>query len=480
MSNEPFNTQRDLFGADFHRPRFHYLPPKNWMNDPNGLLQWQGQYHLFYQHNPSGPLWGNMHWGHAVSDDLVHWTDLPIALAPTPGGPDEAGCFSGCAVVNNVPTLIYTGVTGERFDIQTQCIAVSHDNMLTWAKYPDNPVLRDVPPEAGQTSDFRDPFVWKADSVWYMLVGSSTKNVGGTVFLYRSSDLVTWEYLNPAFMGDSEHYNEIWECPNLFKLGDQWVLIVSGNTGAVTGTVFYFVGSFDGFHFSPVTEGVLDYGHLYAPLTFSDDLNRLLMFGWIREARSEVFQDLAGWSGVQAIPRTLTLDDQNRLIMKPVPELEQIRGTHFHYDSGTIPTDKYLEVRGHYLDIEAIFQPNIDELCGITVSAAEDDSERTDVVFEAGSQHLMVHNVSPIAHESKIIHTRKVPHELSDGEPLKLRLLLDGSVLELIANDRTSITSRIYASSADSDRIKLIGSASQLKSLDIYEMPSIWQSSKSK
>src|SRR5215813_2310009 len=99
---------RKQLETDPHRPGFHYLPPKNWMNDPNGLIQWEGKFHLFYQHNPNGPVWGNIHWGHAVSPDLVHWSDLPIALAPTPGGPDEVGCFSGCAVNNGVPTLIYT------------------------------------------------------------------------------------------------------------------------------------------------------------------------------------------------------------------------------------------------------------------------------------------------------------------------------------------------------------------------------------
>src|SRR5919107_323476 len=104
---------RALLAADVHRPRYHFLPPANWMNDPSGLIHWNGHYHLFYQHNPFGPLWGNMHWGHAMSPDLVHWRHLPLALAPTPGGPDQDGCFSGCAfVAEGVPTVIYTGVRG--------------------------------------------------------------------------------------------------------------------------------------------------------------------------------------------------------------------------------------------------------------------------------------------------------------------------------------------------------------------------------
>ena len=112
-------TGEQRAAMDMHRPRYHFLPPANWMNDPNGLIQWQGKVHMFYQHNPDAPFWALMHWGHAVSEDGVHWTHLPIALAPTSGGPDKDGCFSGCAVDNDgVPTLVYTGVRPE-----CQCIA---------------------------------------------------------------------------------------------------------------------------------------------------------------------------------------------------------------------------------------------------------------------------------------------------------------------------------------------------------------------
>jgi len=143
---------RGKLADDLHRPQYHFLPPANWMNDPNGLIQWRGQYHLFYQHNPGCPCWGTMHWGHAVSENLVHWTDLPIALAPTPGGPDADGCWSGCAVDNDgIPTLIYTGVFPQR-----QCIATSTDDLLTWEKHAGNPVIA-APPEGLDVTGFRDP-----------------------------------------------------------------------------------------------------------------------------------------------------------------------------------------------------------------------------------------------------------------------------------------------------------------------------------
>src|SRR5688572_12844442 len=122
-----------------HRPQYHFLPPANWMNDPNGLIQWQGQYHMFYQYNPNGPFHGTIHWGHAISSDLVHWEHLPIALAPTPGGPDEDGCWSGCAVDDGgVPTFIYSGA---RNRVERACLATSSDGLLTWEKYPGNPII---------------------------------------------------------------------------------------------------------------------------------------------------------------------------------------------------------------------------------------------------------------------------------------------------------------------------------------------------
>jgi len=160
------------------RPRYHFQPPTNWMSDPNGPIQWKGQYHLFYQHHPYSPLWGPIHWGHAVSTDLVHWTHLPIALTPTPGGPDADGCWSGCAVDDDgVPTLIYTGVSRDSACQaqyrQTQCLATSKDDLRTWQKDPDNPVIASPPAAYDvRVTGFRDPCVWKEDGAWYGVIGS--------------------------------------------------------------------------------------------------------------------------------------------------------------------------------------------------------------------------------------------------------------------------------------------------------------------
>ena len=219
----PFWTElREKLAADPQRPRYHFLPPANWMNDPNGLLFWKGKYHIFYQHNPYAPKCDPNHWGHALSEDLVHWTHLPIALAPTPDGPDNVAAGTGCAVDNSgVPTIIYTG-----FPSQVQCIATSNDDMITWKKHDGNPVL-DSPPKGLEVVGFRDPCVWKEKDDCYMLIGSGIKGIGGTCLLYRSKDLIDWEYLHPLCIGDGKSTGDMWECPDFFPLGNKHVLLVS-------------------------------------------------------------------------------------------------------------------------------------------------------------------------------------------------------------------------------------------------------------
>lgn len=466
---------RNRLRSDFQRPRYHFLPPAHWMNDPNGFFQWKGRYHLFYQHNPDGSFWANMHWGHAVSDDLVHWEDLPIAMAPTPGGPDAAGVFSGCIVDDGVPTAIYTGAAGPRYNRQTQCIAVSHDDLLTWEKYAGNPVLAEVPEEAGQTDDFRDPFVWKEGDTWYMVLGSRIKDVGGTIFLYRSPDLRAWEYLGPAVIGDLNVSGENWECPNFFPLGAKWVLIVSTHTGPIMGTVQYFVGTYSNFRFTPEVHGIYDHGYMYAPLTTVDDKGRRLLIGWLREGQPPEAQRSAGWSGVQSIPRELSLDDRNRLVSVPVPELATLRGAHTALHDVALGAVSALDVRGLYLDIEAEIALEPDGVFCLCVACADDDTEHTDILYDAAAQQLRVQIHAPHVEATHILPLRTANHPLDAGEPLRLRILLDGSVLEIIANGRTSLTERIYVRHAGHDGLRLGGNSGRVRSMDIWEMPSIWR-----
>ena len=200
-----------------HRQMWHFSPKAGWMNDPNGLIYFKGKYHIFYQFNPYGTKWSAMHWGHAISDDLVNWEHLPIALAPSEpyDNHPEGGCFSGSAVDDNgILTLIYTATTnyGDGF-VQSQCIATSEDG-IRFQKYAGNPVIP-APPACG-SSDFRDPKVWKHHDKWYMVVGSS-KDRKGKALLYRSDNLREWQYVNVLCESRGE-WGTMWECPDFFEI----------------------------------------------------------------------------------------------------------------------------------------------------------------------------------------------------------------------------------------------------------------------
>jgi len=442
------------------------------MNDPNGVIQWQGRYHLFYQYNPYGANHANMHWGHAVSDDMVHWEDLPIAITPTPDTYDSGGIFSGCIIDHDgIPTAFYTGVNDD-YSRQVQCIATGSPDLLTWEKHPQNPVIATFPPELRQTRDTRDPFVWEEDDGWYMVIGTRIQGIGGAILLYRSDNLVDWEYLHPLFVGESARNGIMFECPNFFKLDDKWVLIISSELGHTTGTVLYFVGRYENQKFIPETEGILDSGYAYASLSHMDEQGRRILWSWIREGRTKEHYVNAGWSGVQAIPRVLSLDSDNKLIMSPVPELEKIRASHHTFTAETL-TQNSLPMAGLSLDIQASFTVGTDPQYGLEVACSADGQEKVAIYYDTATETLRIERQYAEPTSDCDTDLQGLPHRLNADETLDLRIILDGSVIEVIANQRTSVTSRFYPTPADSHHVQVIN-PSAVKSLDIWEIPSIW------
>ena len=456
--------------SDIHRPRYHFLPAANWMNDPNGVIQWDGRYHLFFQYNPDGAYHANMHWGHAVSDDLVHWQELPIAIAPTPNSPDEGGIFSGCMVNDDgTPVAIYTGVNDD-YSVQTQCIARGNQDLTLWQKHPGNPVISQAPAEMGQTRDFRDPFVWRHEGSWYMIVSSHIVGVGGAVLLYRSENLTDWQYLQPLYVGDKARSGRNFECANIFPLGDKWVLVISVMLADMPSYTLYFVGRWEDQRFIPEVEGVYDAGDSYASLCHEDEQGRQLIYSWIREGRGNDLQLEAGWSGVQAIPRVLTLDSKNRLVSRPVPELETLRGRHQRFGANDLSGDA-VPVGGLSLDIAAEFDAQAAARCGIEVVA--DDGDKLSIVYERSTQTLQIQRSYKRQNPDIDCATQGIAHALDRGESLQLRILLDGSVLEVIANGRSRISSRFYPTGADNPGLRVVSPAVVL-GLDLWEMSSIW------
>lgn len=340
-----------------YRQQYHFMAPAGWINDPNGLIFWHGQYHLFYQHNPYEAVWGAMHWGHAASNDLIHWEHLPIALAPSEPYDDhpQGGCFSGSAVADDDKlVLLYTAVSksGHGF-VQTQCLASGKDG-ITFEKYKNNPVIRELPPDA--SADFRDPKVLKYNDSWYLVVGSSLgegarQGGDGCVQMYKSGDLTKWDYCGVIARSNGK-LGAMWECPDLFPLGDKWVLIFSPMFYGERKTI-YLLGTmdFDNALFSWEYEGEIDCGFdYYAPQSFLDDKGRRILIAWANgwewmpwwknfgQTESE------GWCGHFAIPREVRLTKDNRLQFVPIKELESLRTDHEEYPPFILGAEERREI----------------------------------------------------------------------------------------------------------------------------------------
>ncbi|MGB8325519.1 MAG: glycoside hydrolase family 32 protein [Candidatus Acidiferrum sp.] len=436
--------------ADPLRPQFHLLPPRNWMNDPDGPIFWRGHYHMFYQYNPNAAVWGDMHWAHAISPDMVHWKHLPIALAPTPGAADQDGCFSGSAVIQEgTPTFLYTAVKsvapesatlrdGTHNFLETQCLATSNDPMLrTWNKF-STPVL--LPPDDPNLTGFRDPCLWRDQNVWYMGIGSGQRGQGGRVLLYRSPDLHTWEYLHPLASGKSNgkqtadfvDSGDMWECPDFFPLGKKHVLLYSTER-----RVYWQTGEFDKKEllFHPQKTGLLDSGAFYAPKSQLDEKGRRILWGWIPETRSEAEFSAAGWAGCMSLPRILSLTEDNSLTFHFLPELSVLqRDKLFRMDNpanlaaATDVLQKFsLPEASAMLQIR--FQPKRFELSLIssddTWFTLSFDPARTGRELQLGKQ--FAHVSSPASDAN---------HHLT--------LLLDASALECIVDDTIALTTRVY------------------------------------
>jgi beta-fructofuranosidase len=467
---------------DRQRPRYHFLPPSNWLNDPNGLIQWNGEYHLFYQYNPNGPFWGTIHWGHAVSIDLVHWRHLPIALTPEPGSPDEDGCWSGCVVDDDgVPTLIYSGNRG---GAQRPCLASSADDLLTWQKDTGNPIIP-APPAGLHLVEFRDHCVWREDGTWYQLIGAGIEGQGGTVLLYRSADLREWEYLHPLLVGDQHRYTPIWtgsmwECPDFFALAGQHVLITSIWDKNQLHYSAAFVGSYRDQRLLPDVEHKLDYGdrHFYAPQSFIDAQGRRIIFGWVQEGRSVEAQLASGWSGVMSLPRVLSLGSDGHVCMQPAPELTALRAEHVHRSDIYVPGEQQVvlpDVSGDTLELLVELAPAREGLCGIIVRRSPDGSEQTQIAYDAALRQVIIDRTHASLDLTTDRNLHIAPLTLGPEETLRLHIFLDRSVLEVFVNERVSITSRIYPTRTDSAGVALLAERgdAQLLGLDAWQLHTI-------
>jgi len=487
---------REKLRSDPHRPTYHFMPPMAWMNDINGSIFWKGRYHIFYQHNPQGAYWKWMQWGHASSVDLVHWVHHPIAVTPTLNGPDREGCASGGAFVSKegVPTFIYHGYHGGT------CIATSQDDMLIhWTKHPANPVI--PVPQSGEP-DFgkytvHDPCTWLTGDTYYALINKRDPGGGGdAAFLFKSQDLRRWEYVGPFYQSDRRWTESDEDCavPDFFPLGDKHMLLFCSH---LQGTQYY-LGRLEqnGQRFIPEIHGRMSWpgGMLGGARTLLDDKRRRVFFDWIRELRGHPQERESGWSGCMTLPRILSLGEDGVLQIEPAPEIEVLRFNHRKCENIALAADsemKLYDVSGDCLELAVEIEPADAREFGVIVRQTPDGAEQTAVVCEPAAGKLSIHTgrstlneriryiyyrhngaLDRLPEEKRIVKAQEAPFKLRPGETVKLRVFLDRSVLEVFANGRQCITSRIYPTRSDSMGVTLFsrrGSA-EVKSVEAWDI----------
>jgi len=417
------------------------------MNDPNGPIYWKGRYHMFFQYNPNAAVWGDMHWNHAVSDDMVHWKHLPIALAPTAGWDDADGCFTGSAVDDHgTATILYTGVKTvppERATLrdghanfrEVQCLATSSDPQLrSWTKW-KTPVIE--PPQDLPITGFRDPFLWRDGDTWYLGVASGLRKVGGNVLLYRSKDLRAWEYLHPLVQGEwtgRDKVNpvdsgEMWECPDFFALGGKHVLLYS-----TAGKVVWETGELDAKEvvFHSQRQGILDHGAYYAQKTQVDAHGNRILWGWITEKRKDDELRAAGWAGCMSLPRVLSLSAAGDLEMRVAPEVEKLRGKSLSVSGGS-QSERTSAAR----------KIEIEDLCG-ELSWRTDAPSASLVLADRGGAWFSCAFENEGGSAKLTVNGKSIGMPTSGGSQHECQIFVDGSVVELMCDKMHAITTRIY------------------------------------
>lgn len=466
---------------------YHVAPPAGWMNDPNGFSYHNGEYHLFYQHHPYSPVWGPMYWGHVKSKDLAVWEQLPIALAPSEEY-DADGCFSGSAISKDGKLYVmYTGNvwTGEDWDHdlkQVQCLAYSEDG-VGFEKLDGNPVISLAPEGDVHPFHFRDPKVWKKGDLYYCVLGSKTKANIGQILLYRSKDLMDWEFVSVAAKGEG-NFGYMWECPDIFELDGADVLMMSPQgmkpeghlyqnlhqSGYVVGKLDYETGNLEHGPFQ-----VIDYGFdVYAPQTTLDEQGRRIVIAWMNMWESEMPEKEYGWAGAMTLPRVLTMED-GKIICRPVPELEKLRGEGLSFYNVRVDGEVELTgVSGNCLELQMTMDAKNASRFGLKLAVDPELGEETVLAYESKEGFFSFNRDRSGAGPKGVRHATV---ELKDNK-LELKVFLDSSSVEVFINDGEKVmTGRIYPGK-DSKRIQFFSEGEmEIVELVIWELESAFKGS---
>ncbi len=444
--------------ADPTRPVYHFRPPAQWMNDPCGGIYYKGYYHLFYQLNPYGDQWDNIHWGHARSKDLIYWEHLPIAIAPAP---NELRCNSGCVTINKqgVPMIFYTLVPN--YDApRDQRAAIGDDDMITWKRHPANPILT-LDSHGGPRfgGGWSDCFVFSEAGRTFMVIGVDAlgKNVAVPLYEAHDSGLTRWTYRGLLFSAPKSRIRNM-EVPMFFKLNGKWILLFHPG-----GPIMYLTGSFDlqSLTFKPEKEGTLTPSKDFSsPHVFFDDKARCILFAWVRG-----FKSGRGWNGCLAIPRIISLGADGLLRQQPVAETKKLRSEHVSIqDLDLNNTGRIIESpRSDTLEIMAVFEPGDAKTIGLNLRRSNDGKDSVRITYD---------------HTTLSAAGVKLPLQLNKAERLlKLHVFLDKSVMEVFVNDGQKAAVKVIYPDPNDLGVEAFatGGTARLKSLDVWKIKSIWQ-----
>lgn len=425
--------------ADPDRPAFHFHAPAQWMNDPNGPIYADGWFHIFYQFNPYGDQWGHMHWGHARSRDLVNWEHLPIALWPSLSA-GENHVFSGSSFRDGKgrPVIFYTSI-GDGRDPEQWAAQPEDGDLIRWRKAPGDPALKMGVDGIPHLAEWRDPFLLADGGKTYLVTGGG-ENGRGAVFLYEATDpeLTGWKYDGVLFRHPDADVPNI-ECPNIAKIGDRWVLLVS-----VHGRVESFVGRLEGGKLHAESRGVLNEGS-YASQLIHDPHGRLIDWAWVQMSNHH------GWNGCLTLPSVLSLASDGTLRRQPARELQTLRDHKIEVKPGALAgTEKIGE--GDLLEVVADLDPGQASSVGLKWGAAT-------VGYDPRTRTLSTTGREPVV----------LPE--STGKDLKLHVFLDRTVVDVYAGDgAVTQTTQIAHDKLGGLELFAEGGIATIRSLSVYTL----------
>ena len=493
-----FNESRKKMAGDPHRPIYHYVNPEGRLNDPNGLCFWQGRWHLFYQAYP--PEYTRQHWGHTVSEDLIHWRDLPLAIYPGP----ERACYSGSALVDENRVIAFYHGT----EVGSMAAVSSDPLLLNWEKVTGQAVIPIADPTGFPLPySVYDPCIWKKDGIYYALLAGRVNEGPGNkpvpdAYLFRSKDLAHWQYMH-SFVEDDYFtlVGDDFACPYFWPIGDRYILpFYSHMSGGQ-----YLLGDYDTQRdkFIVTAHGNFNFGPsgpsgVHAPSATPDGKGGVIIIFNMNPG-----MPTKGWNQIMSLPRRLTLLSKDDLGIEPAGDIESLRYDHKHIANLKLPANKEVvlkNIRGNAVEINAEIDPGKAQMIELNVLQSPNKEEYTRIAifptrgYSTGRDYWKVPGApgvktpkpglvtletshSSILPEAQSRAPETAPVLILPDENIQLRIFIDKSIVEVFINGRQCVAARVYPGKKNSLglSIRSQGSASELKSLDAWQMHNIYK-----